>query len=391
MNAAAERTFTDEPAVRGQTPMLFGLIGPSGSGKTFSALRLATGMQRVFGGDIFVVDTEKDRAKHYADMFKFRHVPFTAPFAPADYIAAIDHCEKRGAKTVIIDSMTHEHSGLGGVLEWHDEEVERIMKAWRCNEEKANVPAWGKPKAARRKLINRLTQSSMNFILCFRAKDKVKLGGGKVTRLGWMPDAGEEFVFELTAKSLLLPGAGGVPTLESDEIGEAMMIKIPEQFRRMFSGAAGTPLDERMGEELALWSSGQDLNVTAYERCPDEMTLQRLEKRRGDVWGTLPKDMKAALKAAADAAAKRIAEAPKPAAVTPTTSAATATATATATAGPPDPEADIAAIRLTTATKELDGVYEPLVMRYVNAGLEVPPEVENAFADWRAHLEEQES
>lgn len=310
--SAQVRTFTDDAGVRGQTPMLFGLIGPSGSGKTFSALRLATGMQHVFGGDIFVVDTERDRAKHYADMFKFRHVPFGAPFSPDDYIAAIDHCEKRGAKTVIIDSMSHEHSGLGGVLEWHDAEVQRLMVAWRVNEDKANIPAWGKPKAARRKLINRLTQSSMNFILCFRAKDKIKIGTGKVVQLGWMPDAGEEFVFELTAKALLLPGAGGIPTWKSDQVGEQMMIKLPEQFRRIFSGAAGKPLDEGIGQELALWSSGQDLTIAAYESCPDESTLQRLEKRRGDVWGSLPKDMKAALKLASDMAAKRIAQAPNP-------------------------------------------------------------------------------
>lgn len=384
MNTAPERTFIDEPAVRGQSPMLFGLIGPSGSGKTFSALRMATGMQHVFGGEIFVIDTEKNRAKHYADMFKFRHVPFDAPFAPDDYIAAIDHCEKRGAKTVIIDSMTHEHSGLGGVLEWHDAEVERIMKAWRCNEEKANMPAWGKPKGARRKLLNRITQSGMNFILCFRAKDKIKLGGGKVTKLGWMPDAGEEFVFELTAKSLLLPGAGGIPTLESDEVGEAMMIKIPEQFRRMFSGAAGTPLDERMGEELALWSSGQDLTVAAYERCPDEMSLQRLEKRRGDMWATLPKDMKAALKTAADLAAKRIAEAPEPAADAPKV-------TPEKSSQKHDTASALAAIRATKTLMELESVFEPIVLALVDADGVVAPEVESAYADWKAGLEEQES
>ena len=38
--------------------------------------------QRVCGGDIFVIDTEARRALHYADAFKFRHVPFGAPFDP---------------------------------------------------------------------------------------------------------------------------------------------------------------------------------------------------------------------------------------------------------------------------------------------------------------------
>jgi ABC-type sulfate/molybdate transport systems ATPase subunit len=74
------RTFTDSPAVRESVPLLVGLMGASGSGKTYSALRIATGMQRVAGGEIFVIDTESKRSLHYADTFKFRHVPFDAPF-----------------------------------------------------------------------------------------------------------------------------------------------------------------------------------------------------------------------------------------------------------------------------------------------------------------------
>ena len=68
MNAPA-RTFEAKPAVRQKVPLLCGLVGPSGGGKTFSALRLATGMQQVSGGDIYIVDTEARRALHYADRF----------------------------------------------------------------------------------------------------------------------------------------------------------------------------------------------------------------------------------------------------------------------------------------------------------------------------------
>ena len=51
MNAPA-RIFTARPAVRESVPLLIGLTGPSGGGKTFSALRLATGIQTVTGGDV---------------------------------------------------------------------------------------------------------------------------------------------------------------------------------------------------------------------------------------------------------------------------------------------------------------------------------------------------
>src|SRR5438128_3503645 len=103
------RTFEDRPAVREATPLLVGLIGPSSSGKTFSALRLATGIQRVSGGEIFVIDTEARRALHYAEKFTFRHVPFGAPFGPLDYLTAIEHCIARGAKTIVVDSISHEN------------------------------------------------------------------------------------------------------------------------------------------------------------------------------------------------------------------------------------------------------------------------------------------
>src|SRR4029079_18921024 len=111
------RSFDDKPAVRERVPLLVGLVGPSGGGKTFSALRLAKGFQRVTGSEVYFIDTEARRALHYADRFQFRHVAFGAPFGPLDYLAAIQHCVAKGAKTIIVDSMSHEHEGPGGVLE----------------------------------------------------------------------------------------------------------------------------------------------------------------------------------------------------------------------------------------------------------------------------------
>jgi ABC-type oligopeptide transport system ATPase subunit len=107
-----ERKFDDTPAVRRAVPLHLGLVGPSGSGKTYSALRLATGIQSIYGGDIFGIDSEANRMLHYADKFKFRHVPFAAPFDPLSYLAAVEHCVKKGAKTIIIDSASHLHEPM---------------------------------------------------------------------------------------------------------------------------------------------------------------------------------------------------------------------------------------------------------------------------------------
>lgn len=251
-----KRTFEDKPATRGDVPILVGLMGPSGGGKTYSALRLATGMQRVAGGDIYGIDTESRRMRHYADKFKFRHVEFTAPFGPLDYLAAIEHCVNKGAKIVIVDSMSHEHEGPGGVLEMHESELQRLSGGDRAKAERVSMLAWARPKAERRRLINSLMQLNVNFIFCFRAKEKIKIipGNKQPEDLGWMPIAGEEFLYEMTLNCLLPPNANGVPYWTPEHRGEKMMVKLPQQFRPLFVNS--TSLDETIGEELAKWSAG---------------------------------------------------------------------------------------------------------------------------------------
>lgn len=249
------RSFEDKPAVRERVPVLVGLVGPSGGGKTYSALRLATGMQRVTGGEVFFIDTEARRALHYADAFRFRHVVFEAPFGPLDYLAAIEHCVRQGASVVVVDSMSHEHEGPGGVLEMHGDEVERLSRGDSAKADKVKMLAWQKPKRERRQLLNRILQIPANFVFCFRAKEKLKIVPGKqpVPR-GWQPIAGEEFVYEMTVNALLLPGANGVPTWQPDEKAERQMVKLPEFARQWFTN--GRTLDEETGEALARWAEG---------------------------------------------------------------------------------------------------------------------------------------
>lgn len=257
-NGSKARSFEDKPAVREHVPLMIGLMGPSGGGKTYSALRLATGIQRVSGGEIFVIDTEARRALHHASRFKFRHVVFGAPFGPLDYLAAIEHCIRKGAKIIIVDSMSHEHEGPGGVLEMHEAEVQRLSRGDARLADKMKMLAWSKPKQARRRMINSILQQSCHFIFCFRAKEKIKIEKGKDPEpRGFMPIAGEEFVYEMTLNALLLPNAGGVPTWQSKEIGEKQMIKLPEMFRSLLLGSK-EPLSEQVGEELATWAAGAD-------------------------------------------------------------------------------------------------------------------------------------
>jgi hypothetical protein len=322
-----ERIFDDRPAVRERTPLLLGLVGPSGTGKTYSALRLATGIQRLTGGEIFVIDTEARRSLHYAPdkgtpvdptngKFGFRFVPFGAPFGPLEYLKAIEHCTKKGAKTIIVDSMSHEHEGPGGVLEMHAQQMKELAKRWKTSEDAVNMTAWDKPKSERRRMINCILQIDANFIFCFRAKPKLKIvKGEKPKALGFMPLAGEEFVYEMTARFLLLPGSDGSPAMTSDFEGEREIIKIPRQFRPIFPKRE--QLCESHGMAMAQWAAGADAPdalsadelIRGYEACSDDATFRVLESSRGVMWARATKDDKARLKSVVDTTSKRLADA----------------------------------------------------------------------------------
>ena len=87
--------------------------GPSGSGKSYSALRLAKGL----GGRIAAIDTEHGSLSMYSDVAEFDVMELSAPFSPDRYIAAIREAEQAGYEVLIIDSITHEWSGDGGILD----------------------------------------------------------------------------------------------------------------------------------------------------------------------------------------------------------------------------------------------------------------------------------
>lgn len=271
------RSFEYGPAVRATLPLLLGVAGPTGSGKTFSALRLATGMQRVTGGDIAVIDTEAKRATAYDRYFKFNHLDFSPPFGPLDYLDAIDACLKRGARNIIVDSATHEHSGPGGVMD----QIDRFLDE-KCGEDYAardrmNMVAHKGPKADRKTLNNFIVQAGrggVNFIFCYRADEKVKpVKGQGIQNMGMTPETTSKLVYEMMAMFLLSAAADGKPIANPSTPLEKMFTKLPVQFRDML--AAGEPLSEDLGQKLAEWAKGTLPKLVEPEKPPrpmDELT-----------------------------------------------------------------------------------------------------------------------
>lgn len=248
VDAAEERATTSRP-------LLIGLTGPSGSGKTYSALRLATGIQSVTGGDIFVVDTEQRRSLDHANDFTFKHVDFRAPFGSLDYLEALRFCKAQGAGVVVIDSCSHEHDGQGGLLEQHEAELDRMAGQDRGKRDRMTMLAWQKPKSGRRKLINAITtELNMPTIFCFRAKKTTKPNPGKQPiDMGFTSIGADEWLFELSLNAMFLPGSDGVPIWNSDLPGERLAIKLPKQFRALADNQI--QFSEKVGRKLALWAA----------------------------------------------------------------------------------------------------------------------------------------
>ena len=104
-------------AQRQNAKMKLALQGPSGSGKTYSALQIASGMTE--WDKICVIDTENHSADLYSHLGPYNVFTLSKPFTPEKYVDAITECENMGMDVIIIDSLSHEWDGDGGILETH--------------------------------------------------------------------------------------------------------------------------------------------------------------------------------------------------------------------------------------------------------------------------------
>lgn len=166
------------------------LSAPSGAGKTYSALLMAYGMT----GDwnkVAVIDTENGSASLYSHLGDFNVVDLQPPFSPERFIEAITACEEGGMEVIIIDSSSHEWSGVGGCLEIN----EKIATA----RYKGNTwSAWNETTPRHDKFVNKVLQSKAHIITCTRSKTETVLDGNKVKKVGMKDIQRDGWEYELT-------------------------------------------------------------------------------------------------------------------------------------------------------------------------------------------------
>jgi hypothetical protein len=238
-------SFTFRPARREKTPLIIGLAGPTKSGKTLSAHRVAAGLAA--GGPVAMINAEGAKGHQYAERFDYLACDIERPFSPARYTEVLRAALEIDPAVVIIDSASHMHDGPGGLLEYHDAELDRLAGENQRDRDKKNWTAWIKPKAAENDFIYTMLEADCHLILCFRAKEKLKIVTGQAPiDLGWQPIAGDRIAFETIFTLMLPPHSKGIPDLSISQMREPFDALIPKD----------QPLSEETGALLASWALG---------------------------------------------------------------------------------------------------------------------------------------
>ncbi|WP_342371396.1 ATP-binding protein [Acinetobacter sp. D009] len=178
-------------AERKNAKLRLAIAGPTGSGKTYTALVLAKGI----GGRIAVADTENSSAELYEDLVEFEHANIQPPYTPEKFIEVIKAAENANFDTLILDSITHEWSGVGGCLEIVDQLASTSFKgnSWG---------AWSQVTPRHRKFIDAMLRSSINIIVTMRSKmETVQTndnGKKKVEKVGMKAEQRDGIEYEFT-------------------------------------------------------------------------------------------------------------------------------------------------------------------------------------------------
>ena len=263
------------PVQRESAKLVIGLAATSGEGKTYSALLLALGLA---GGDpskVGLLDTENRRGSLYSDIFDspFMIGDLAPPFSPERYIGAMREFAASGIEALVIDSMSHEHEGEGG--------LEEIAHRPKANGQARKIADWITAKREHKRFMNAMLFLPCHVVACFRAREKADFSNpDKPVSLGLQPICEKNVLFEMTA-SFLLRNQGR----------ERDAIKLPECLRSIL-GQTGyfTP---KHGEALRDWVGGLD----PLERARNRVRLAATEGTGSlrSTWEAIGKDLRGQL------------------------------------------------------------------------------------------------
>lgn len=232
--------FVIRKAERSLSRLRIGLAGPSGSGKTYSALLLAHGLAE--WDKVAIIDTENGSADLYSDMGPYNVLTLEKPYHPDRYIEAIQAAEQAGMEVIIVDSITHEWNGQGGILELQDRMGGRFQD-------------WAKVTPMHNRFVQTLLQAKCHIITTVRSKTDYAMSndGGKaqVQKVGMKPETREGYEYEMTVSLDL--NINNMVTVSKDRTG-------------LFKNKSSFIITEDTGRQLLDWALS---GVNQIERIQD--------------------------------------------------------------------------------------------------------------------------
>ena len=280
--------FVIKRAERTQVRLRIALQGSSGGGKTATSLLLAKGMvaeleRRGVLPDlpchIGLLDTERDSAKLYSHLVPFDTIVLQPPYSPDRYLKALRALERAGYSVIIVDQITHEWYGEGGILQMVRE-----------SKEFNDFAKWNGPSQAHEQFIDTLLKSPAHLIVTMRSKtawvleDEVGRDGKtrkKPKRIGMQAKQREGTEYEFTTLLDLEVGTNAASCLkdrtELFQIGESVGRMSPDWGRKLiewvYSAKALEPVPEGPSPEERCVAV-TDAGIRACERSPNLPDLQ---------------------------------------------------------------------------------------------------------------------
>lgn len=182
-----------QKASRQQQPLRIAISGPSGSGKTHGALALARNLVGP-GGSVAVIDTEAGSASLYADRAEFDVLNIRPPYLTTKYLEAIEAAIANGYQALVIDSISHQWDGEGGILQ-RKEEADAVPGSNHWTN-------WGPFTKEHNRFKSAILNCPIHLIVTLRSKmayaQSENGGKKKVEKLGLQPIQREGMEYEFT-------------------------------------------------------------------------------------------------------------------------------------------------------------------------------------------------
>ena len=241
-----------QKAERKQVVIKLAIQGPSVSGKTYSSLLLAYGLVGNWD-QIAIIDTENNSSHLYSHLGNFNVLSLTEPFTPERYIEAIEVCEKAGMKVIIIDSISQEWEGSGGIIETHG------------NMAGNSFTNWNKVTPRHNAFVQKILQSPCHIISTIRSKQDYVLTdkNGKMVpeKVGLKGVTRDGMDYEFTL--VLYLDIKHQATASKDRTG-------------LFTNPLPFPITESTGNRIKIWCLGEDLLRSVELQIANAGTVQEL-------------------------------------------------------------------------------------------------------------------